>query len=418
MSTNKWKVLIVDDEPDVVGVTKLVLGDYEFDGKNVEFLQAGSAKEAKLVLGSQTDIAVILLDVVMETDSAGLDVVRYLRDELSNHMSRIIIRTGQPGEFPESEIVENYDINDYKVKTELTEEHLRNCITVALRSYCDIMTIEYYKENLERLVEQKTSELQDLNMVLKEKVELETQCRIEKERMLIQQSKMATVGEMLGIIAHQWGQPLNVMSMLTAELKINEPTVENINETAESFKKQIAYMSKTIRDFSQFFKPSKDKIEFSIIDAVDETLTLLSYSLKQNNIEVALEYETKDGFDLHGYKNEFEQVVLNIIKNSIDATVEMLSKIDPFERKAQKIRVKFKKSSNGISVAFIDSAGGIPKDVLGKIFDIYFTTKGEEKGTGIGLYMVKMIIEESFDGYVSASNDGDGAKIELSFGRR
>jgi len=414
-SESKWKILIVDDEPDVIAVTKLVLNDYTFDGKGLDFLQANSGKEAIRILDSETNIAIILLDVVMETDSAGLDVVRHLRDNLKNHTTRIIIRTGQPGEFPESQIIENYEINDYKVKTELTEEHLKNSITTALRSYYDIITIEYYKNHLEGLVTKKTLELQELNAELAEKVELETKCRIQKEKMLIQQSKMATVGEMLSIIAHQWNQPLSVMSILANELRTQEPTSENIIATSESFKKQIAYMSKTIRDFSQFFKPSKDKIVFNIIDAINETLTLLEYTIKQSNIVTKIDFDTKDGFDLYGYKNEFEQVVLNIIKNSIDASLEQQSKLDPFDRTTQSINIKFQKNSNFISVIFIDEAGGIPEDILEKIFDIYFTTKGEEKGTGIGLYMVKMIIEESFGGLVKASNTDNGARIELVF---
>ncbi len=417
ISNKTWKILVVDDEPDVIAVTKLVLGDYEFDGRELEFLFADSAGEAIDVLSQTQDIAVILLDVVMERDDAGLDVVRYLRDDMDNYLTRIIIRTGQPGEFPESEIVENYEINDYKIKSELTEEHLRNAITVALRSYCDIMTIEYYRNNLQALVDEKTAQLQGLNDALAQRVEVETQKRMEKERMLVQQSKMATVGEMLSIIAHQWSQPLSIMSMLASELRIQELTESNAIRSSESLKQQITYMSKTLRDFSQFFKPSKTRAVFDIVSAINDTVALLSYALKQNSISVELEFDENDSFELYGYKNEFEQVALNVIKNSIDAIVEKQSSIDPFERIEQVIRIKLSQDDRHTKISFIDEAGGIPSEILEKVFDIYFTTKSEDKGTGIGLYMVKMIIKDSFGGTVSAHNNGNGTAIEISFDR-
>lgn len=410
-----WKILVVDDEPDVRAVTRLVLNDYIFDGKVLEFIECDSAKSAIEILSKVSDIALILLDVVMERDDAGLDVVKFLRDNLKNHSTRIIIRTGQPGEFPESTIVENYEINDYKVKTELTEEHLKNVITVALRSYCDIMTTEYYKNNLQKLVDQKTAELKELNDLLKIRIDTEMQCRIEKEKLLIQQSKMATIGEMLSIIAHQWSQPISTMSMLAADLKVQAATEQNNIYIADVLKQQISYMGKTLRDFSQFFKPSKEKSFFNVVDTVEVVTGLLEYTLKQNMIQVRLDFDSKPLFELFGYKNEFEQVVLNILKNSIDAISEIQSLVDPFDRISQAIYVKFFETDTHIGIEFVDQAGGIPQHILDRVFEMYFTTKGEEKGTGIGLYMVKMIIEESFDGKVTAKNSGEGAAIELLF---
>ncbi len=137
-----WKVMIVDDEPEVHRITKITLNKFEFDNRPIEFLHAYSAAEAKELLATTPDVALLLLDVVMEFDHAGLDVVKFVRDELQNKMVRIVLRTGQPGQAPEDDVVTNYDINDYKDKTELTSQKLRTLLRASLRSYRDIRTLE------------------------------------------------------------------------------------------------------------------------------------------------------------------------------------------------------------------------------------------------------------------------------------
>lgn len=152
-STSGWKVLIVDDEPEVHEVTRMVLGDFEFEGRSLDFLHAHSAEQARMQLHDHDDVAVVLLDVVMETDRAGLDLVHYIRRELNNQFVRIVLRTGQPGQAPEREVVAGYDINDYKEKTELTSERLFTTLYATLRAYRDVMLIESGKRGLERVIE-------------------------------------------------------------------------------------------------------------------------------------------------------------------------------------------------------------------------------------------------------------------------
>ena len=147
-----WKVLIVDDEPEVHRITKMTLAQFLFDNKPIEFLHAYTGTEAKAIMANEPDIALILLDVVMETDSAGLDVVRYVRTELHNQQVRIVLRTGQPGQAPEDDVVANFDINDYKDKTELTSQKLRTLIRASLRSYRDICTLEHNRKGLEKVI--------------------------------------------------------------------------------------------------------------------------------------------------------------------------------------------------------------------------------------------------------------------------
>lgn len=147
-----WKVLIVDDEPEVHAVTKLALSDFSFQNKNLDFLSAYSGAEARTLVQQHPDIAIILLDVVMETDDAGLLVARYIREDLHNEHVRIILRTGQPGQAPERQVIINYDINDYKSKTELTAQKLFTVIMSSLRSYRDIMSLEQSRQGLEKII--------------------------------------------------------------------------------------------------------------------------------------------------------------------------------------------------------------------------------------------------------------------------
>ncbi|HZP66888.1 MAG TPA: DUF3369 domain-containing protein [Rudaea sp.] len=147
-----WNVLIVDDEPEVHAVTKLALRNFRFADRQLRFLTAHNAAEAERVLREVPDIAVMLLDVVMETDRAGLDLVRTVRENLGNHFVRIVLRTGQPGQAPEHQVIAAYDINDYKEKTELTAQKLATTMFAALRSYRDMRTIEANRRGLERVI--------------------------------------------------------------------------------------------------------------------------------------------------------------------------------------------------------------------------------------------------------------------------
>ncbi|MEI8707159.1 DUF3369 domain-containing protein [Pseudoalteromonas sp. B62] len=147
-----WKVLIVDDEPEVHAVTKLALSDFDFQNKRLEFISAYSGAEAKKLIDEHSDAAIVLLDVVMETDDAGLQVAKYIRETAKNNHIRIILRTGQPGQAPERQVIVDYDINDYKSKTELTAQKLFTVIMSSLRSYRDIISIEQSREGLEKII--------------------------------------------------------------------------------------------------------------------------------------------------------------------------------------------------------------------------------------------------------------------------
>ncbi|WP_448206417.1 DUF3369 domain-containing protein [Azospirillum sp. sgz302134] len=148
-----WKILIVDDDDEVHAITRVVLGDVTFDDRPLQFLSAHSGAEARSVLQANPDIAAVLLDVVMETDDAGLQLVHFIREELGNRQVRIILRTGQPGQAPERQVIVSYDINDYKAKSELTAQKLFTTTVAALRSYQHISTIEQSRHGLEKIVD-------------------------------------------------------------------------------------------------------------------------------------------------------------------------------------------------------------------------------------------------------------------------
>ncbi len=149
---NKWTVLIVDDEESVHSVTKLALTGFAYQGRQIEFRHAYSGAEARRVMENGQDIAVVLLDVVMETDDAGLQVCNYIRNELNNTKTRILLRTGNPGQAPEQEVIMNYEINDYIEKTDLTMGRLINHMVVALRGYRDLCALENTRDGYREMV--------------------------------------------------------------------------------------------------------------------------------------------------------------------------------------------------------------------------------------------------------------------------
>ena len=148
-----WKLLVVDDEPDVREVTRLNLRSFSFDGRNLEIIEAASAREAREILARVKNIAVALIDVVMETDDAGLKLVEFIRGELNNPMMRLVIRTGQPGMAPERYVIDNYDIDDYRDKTEMTATRLYTTVRSAIKAYRDLKAIDLNRQGLERVLE-------------------------------------------------------------------------------------------------------------------------------------------------------------------------------------------------------------------------------------------------------------------------
>jgi signal transduction histidine kinase len=230
----------------------------------------------------------------------------------------------------------------------------------------------------------------------------------EKDSRMLKQSKHASMGEMIENISHEWRQPLNLISLLIQDLEecytAGNFTREYLDATINKVVDVVQYMSHTIDDFSNFFSPEKEIVLFSVQDSVDRVLSFLEPELKRSQIR--LEVNIPDDFSINGYPNEYAHVLLNIIKNAKDVFVERKIS-DP------KITIKgFRAAGKGV-VTITDNAGGISKDVIDKIFDPYFTTKSNESGIGIGLYMSKIIIEKNMQGKLSVANVKKGAEFKI-----
>lgn len=259
---------------------------------------------------------------------------------------------------------------------------------------------------------QKQRQLEELNMTLEQKVREEIASRQEKEHLLFQQSRMAAMGEMIGAIAHQWRQPLNVIGLIVQNLKMaydyGELDSERFKNAVASAMWQIKFMSRTIDDFRNFFKPSKDKEVFDVRRAVDETISLVKAQLQNNYISIEITSE-KEGLTIYGYPNEFKHVLLNLINNAKDAILMRQTK----EECKAKITFEISGADHKTVIKVRDTGGGVPDAVIDRIFDPYFTTKEESSGTGIGLYISKTMIERNMGGLLTVSNCEDGAEFRI-----
>ncbi|WP_321468721.1 HAMP domain-containing sensor histidine kinase [Halarcobacter sp.] len=269
--------------------------------------------------------------------------------------------------------------------------------------------LKNYQLDLEKEVEERTKELKELNDTLELRVNSEITKRQEQEQLLIQQSKLASMGEMIGNIAHQWRQPLNALGLVVQNIKFaydfDELDDQFMDTSIEKVNRLTKNMSKTIDDFRNFFKPNKEKIAFNLDKIINETLELVDSTFENHNIDIKKDIE-KD-IKVFGFPNEFLQTMLNIMNNAKDAYIEN-------NIVNGKLHLKVNKSTDFAHVTIRDNAGGIPKDIRDKIFDPYFTTKEEGRGTGIGLYMSKIIIEQNMNGKLISESIENGTIFIIS----
>ncbi|MEO1923431.1 MAG: ATP-binding protein [Nautiliaceae bacterium] len=239
---------------------------------------------------------------------------------------------------------------------------------------------------------------------LEERIKEEIEKNKKQQILMIQQNRLAQMGELLSMIAHQWRQPLNNLALLNQvvirKYKKGVLDDDSVKFFSENSQKQIEYMSNIINWFMNFFKDDSKEEEFSIKKVLLNTVELIKPTLDKNKIDI--EIEVDDDTKIKGYKNSFAQAVLNIINNA----KEVLISNNPA---VKKIIIQAKKENGNIKIYIKDTAGGIPEDILDKIFDPYFSTKDEKNGSGLGLYMSKMIIEDKMEGRLEAVNDEKGA---------
>ncbi len=232
----------------------------------------------------------------------------------------------------------------------------------------------------------------------------------QKENQLIQQNKFAQLGEMLSMIAHQWRQPLNVISSLNEMIRLNirkkDVDEQKIIKLSKDISNQVQYLSKTINDFREFLLPKQEPIETTLDYVINAVLDLVEPSLYKNQIEIVLELNAKSKIKTHA--SELKQVLMNLVRNAEDAIVEHRSD-------NRVIEIMTYEKGDNIALKIADNGGGISPDIAKSIFEPYFSTKGEKNGTGLGLYMSKLIIEKHCKGTIEVHNTQEGAEffIEL-----
>ncbi|NVJ54596.1 MAG: transporter substrate-binding domain-containing protein [Campylobacteraceae bacterium] len=289
-------------------------------------------------------------------------------------------------------------LTDAKVKIETLNSTLEKKVHVRTRE------LELSNKKLKR----KTHELEHLNNTLDARIKEEINNRKKQEQLLIQQSKLAEMGEMISMIAHQWRQPLSALSTIIQNIHLRH-SLKKLDK--EYLDKQMILsnaltekMSNTIDDFRNFFKPNKEKHHFSIKEAIHQTIFLIDDSFKSHSIKI--ENQISDDVMIYGFESELSQVLLNILTNSKDAFLEKNIE-NPY------IAIKTKRIKTHIKILISDNAGGVKESILNKIFEPYFTTKENYNGTGLGLYMSKIIIEQNMKGILNVKNIENGVQFTI-----
>ncbi len=365
-----YKVLIVDDNPNNLYTLRSLLAKLE----ECEIIEAQSGYEV-LSIVLKEDIRLIILDIQMP-EMDGFEVAELLKGKESTKNIPIIFLTAV---FKSDDFQEHgYEIGaiDY-----LTKPINDNILLNKVKLYLTLFSRE---DNLAKTI----IELKDV------------------EAEVFQAAKMASIGEMIGAIAHQWRQPLNVIGILVQDIKqmyeYNELNQERLQETVDKVMKSLKYMSQTIDDFRNFMKPSIGKALFTPCQVIEEIAKILEVYFEKNNVVITV--TEHEHFEIEGYPNDFKQVILNIFNNSRDAI-----KASGVEKGTIVVHIL---RTEGLGTFCIrDNGGGIASHLLpDKIFDSYTSTKGD-KGTGIGMNISKQIIEKKFNGKISAKNVEGGAEI-------
>lgn len=375
----RWKILVVDDEMDVHEITKLVLANHRFQDKSISLLNAYSAAEAKHLLKEHNDIALIFLDVVMESDDAGLELVRYIREELQNNFVRIILRTGQPGYAPEETVILQYEINDYTNKTELSRQKLITLTATSLRAYRDIIALEAYRQSLEIKVQQRTAELVQKNEELN---------RVNEQLIILNQEK----NNFLGIVAHDLKNPLSGILGLADEIVtcFDEIPKEELITYGGIIKTESNKMLNFITSLLDVnvIESGENCLSPQLIDIfpiIDKTVQQYHKpaAVKHIQLEVQANESIYQAFvDEEAIQRIFDNLISNAVKYS------------PHHKQ---VTVWLSKQEKTISCTVQDQGPGLSPEEQKKLFKKYTRLSpqptGGEHSTGLGLFIVKHLVD-------------------------
>lgn len=386
LPNSKPSILVVDDVPENVDVLKELLN------RSYTIRPALTGEIALVIAATEPQPDLILLDIMMP-EMDGYEVMRRLQASESTRDIPVIFVTAL------SEMESELSGLELGAVDYITKPFNPAIVKARIQTHLALREARM-KLEIQALA------LRELNQTLEQRVEIAVSKSQEQERLLIRQSQFAAMGEMVGNIAHQWRQPLNMLNLLLINIlddyNYQEMNKRSLEEAVAKGGRIINKMSETINDFMNFFKPNKEKIAFSVKKAVQESLDILADSFKSNSITVQIEAD--EDASIYGYPNEYSQVLLNILSNAKDA-------LGAGNTKERLIHVCIvNRDGNGLLI-IRDNAGGIPSEILPDIFEPYFTTK--EKGTGIGLYMSKIIIENHMNGKLEVRNWEEGAEFTV-----
>ena len=360
---NKRKLLVVDDAPENIQPLISTLKD-DFA---IQVAKNGNDAIKHATEEPQPDI--ILLDIMMP-DMDGYQVCKYLKaDDRTKDIPIIFVTALDSSEDEEKGLkLGAVDYITKPINPQLVKARVNNHLELKL-----------YRDHL--------------------KHELD-----EKEEILMVQSRHAAMGEMIGIIAHQWRQPITTISLeasnMIASIELETANLEELKKNSKDIIDQTIYISKTIDDFRNFFRPNKEKTVVKLEDILVDTKKILGPNLDTYGIQLIT--EVKDSKPIMCYPRELVHVYINLLKNAKDVFIEK-------ETKQRKVTVTIDSDENGIISTVCDNGGGIDDSIKDKLFDIYFSTKSGDNGLGLGLYISKIILEKHLNGSISVENNDEGA---------
>ncbi len=378
-------ILAVDDKKENLYVLESLMDELKRnhkEGTDINILQALSGEEA-LKIAMSEDIVLIILDIKMPVMN-GFEVAKFLKMNDKTKDIPIVFLTA---EFKEEEF-ENRGFGigaiDYFVKPVEKFQFLNK-----MNLYIDLFS--------------KNRELKVAN----ENLIVELERNKEKDQLILAQSRNATMGEMVSMIAHQWRQPLTTISMsvnnISLDIELDDLTVDSLKEHTSTISKQTQELSNTIEDFLSYFKPNKEVEEINVKDVYYNALNICKNFIKKSDIQVLTNFD--DTCDINGYSRDLMQIIINLLKNAEEA-------LNSNNISKKIIEVTIFQNNDYVHLEVNDNAGGIPKEIIHDIFNPYFSTK-KKNSSGLGLYMSKNIVEKHLNGILEVSNKNNGANFVL-----
>jgi signal transduction histidine kinase/DNA-binding NarL/FixJ family response regulator len=371
-----WKILVVDDEEDIHTVTKMALKGFTYKDRSIKFLHTYSAKETEQVASENPDIAVILLDVVMETNTAGLNLVKFIRDGLGNKFSQIILRTGFPGYAPEREVIISYEINDYKTKTELTAFKLFTLVMASLRAYDTLISLEQLRQGLENIVRDRTADLE------------------QKNQRILEMDQMKT--RFFANISHEFRTPLTLILGPVEDMLSHGSLNEKSRQKFETMHRNALRLLNLSNQLLDLAKLDAGKMKIELVESdIFRFLRLVAEAFVSLADHKAIKYERliPDGsLMVHYDQDKLEKIVTNLLSNAF--------KFTPSEG-AVRLRVTRADTRAGkgpeiLEIMVSDTGPGIPADRIEKVFERFYSCRSTENadmpGTGIGLALTRELV--------------------------